>query len=454
MLMRKSILLASLMAILGCLFSFGCLRYTHFIPATLNAYGFGSDADVYWDLSGNLLNGRGYTVSPGMHPVLRHHPDPLPNISTAPGYPWALAAVRWVWDDIRVAYVLQVVFYAGLLLLVAIWPLTLSGSVGWRWGILAAIAFWPGFLLQLPSISSEMGTAFFGALLVVGMSRGTLTGWSFSLLGAVLMVAFRSNTILFVFTWLFLYALLDWRRGIRSTAWKSAVIVGAVLLVYTGWGLRNQRFCGDRVFSAYAGQVIYAHYIGNTPALRGGKWSTAEERESFVQQQVAQGATWSQAERRLYQTLTRYTVDTVRRNPGKATVALVRAWSGFFLDSYFKIPDLLWSRMYGLPLVDNRKMNSTDVRLSPISRFAYWTARIGSLVIRLGILGLFLLAPVFIWRLRDQRLEWMVLWCSVFVFLAGTALVSASGDRQQVPVSCFVLLLVLRVLSILREKQA
>jgi hypothetical protein len=418
----------------GLAFSF-FLRYTHFTPPTLNAYGFGSDSDVYWDLAGNLTAGRGYVSSPGLHPVLRDPASPfLPNISTAPGYPFLLAAVRTVWNDIRAAYILQWIFYAGLIVLAATWPLNRSWTPGWRMAALAGIAFWPGFLLQLQSVSSELATAFFAALLVWSWCKRWL---ALSVVAAIAAVALRSNMILFIIPWVLFEAHGDFKQNARKAALKGALLILCLMLFYAGWSFRNKRLCGEMVFSAYAGQVLYAHYLedaANDPAQ---PLTPGLKRETYVRQRVAAGESWSRAERNLYQALTRMVIDEIRQRPFKAALSTLRAWTGFFLDSYFRIPDLLWAKVYGLTLIDNRKIDPQE--LSPVSRTLYWAARVLSLALRLIVLVLFLFYPLI--RLPDAEGSAMLrLWCAVFLFLAGTAIVSGAGDRQLLPVAFFVVL--------------
>ena len=40
------------------------LRHQNFEPPELNQWGFGCDAETYWDLAGNMLAGRGFVDSP------------------------------------------------------------------------------------------------------------------------------------------------------------------------------------------------------------------------------------------------------------------------------------------------------------------------------------------------------------------------------------------------------
>jgi len=315
------------------------------------------------------------------------------------------------------------------------------------------VACWPGFLLQLSSISSELATAFFGALLIWSALRPLPAGVSLILgiLSATAMVWIRSNTLLFVLPWLIFYGVVLFSRSQWPALRRQVVIAAIVLLAYGGWSARNKKWCGDWVFSAYLGQVLYLHYQALDPADT--KWADGAEREAFIRTRVAQGARWSQAEREMYRELTASAWNRVTRFPGRALVSVARAGVGFFWDSYFRIPDLLWARVHGLALVDQRKINLQDPHLPAFSRALYLLTRGVFLCLRFALLILFLMFPYWMWKKKALSATDLALWGSVGTFLAATAVVSDTGDRQLLPVVFFVLLFAWRLISLMPQFQ-
>lgn len=411
----------------------------------IQRWGFGSDSDVYWDLSGNVLAGSGYVSSPGLHPVMRSWTFSLPNISTAPGYPAALAVARRFCDGKAAAAALQALFYIGLVLLVAFWPgLPRWPSWAWRAAVLL-VGLWPGFILQLQSISSELMAAFTITLWVWCLWRSpdaqTRLRPGLALLAALAgaaAVATRANLIAFA-VFLVAFWLMENRVALRRTPWTAwAISIAAMAAIYTGWAYRNRQLCGEWTFSAYAGQVMRLHYVEN-------RWNrgivvplaSSEAREQFIRDEHAKGIRWSAAERNLYNELARTSRRFALDHPTRAAWAVVAGFAGFFGDSYFRLTDLVWGRLTGISLVDGRRWPADDLRAGPFQRGAYWCLRVISLLWRIALMLGFLLAV-----LTLHPGPWRALARALLAFLVVTAFVSSTGDRQLLPVAPLVLLVV------------
>ncbi len=236
-----------------------------------------ADAGQYAQYAANLVEHGVYSLSVAV--------PPAPDSYRSPGYPWFLAACRWIAGDrgwYGLALALQVVLGAATVLL------TFRLARAWlAFGpalVAAALcAMSPHLVVASGYVLTECLTTF---LFTLGLLGAVGTGWRRALLGgAALGLATACNETLVLVT------LALWCLQWRARGWRLALAFGAAaLLPMLVWGVRNAagdlaRTGSERV-TASISHGSYPGMVFRNPRLRGFPYHEDPEQPAF-------GASWT-----------------------------------------------------------------------------------------------------------------------------------------------------------------
>ena len=421
-------------------FSLG-LRYQHFDPPSLNQWGFGSDASSYWDLSGNLLSGRGFSDSPGMGHVFSYYPNSnySPNVARLPAYPMALSLFRLFWNSIEIAYLLNLICYCMVIFYGVYFTRTvLDHANPVIYSIL--LAFSPVYLIYLQGVQSDLfaGSMTIGFVYHLYKAQDSGAGWRWlHLIGAATFgsaaILSRPNLLTFIIPLLLLEIIPFIVR--RTTPLNLLVIGGAICLVVGGWGTRNKLVSGHFSLSNQLGHNPFLNYVyyNAEPGDNFFIWKD-QGRTDFMREAVENGFSPTYAEFELDKRLQVVVRDYARQNPKKFTWTAAKAVSGLFLDSYFDIADIIISKLFKAPLEDNHDVRAPEVQSILL------VARKLSKTYRFILLASFFIYPIVLFWTNLMKFELISIWISCVLFAAITGLVINSGDRLLLPVFPFIIL--------------
>lgn len=424
-------------------------------------WGFGSDSEVYWDLSSNLLKRGAFECSPGLGHEFTCYPNPdtIANVHRLPAYPAVLAFFRFLWDDFRAGYLLNFVAYL-LTVAYAVYLFRLLSPAASRLslsGFGCFVAFSPLYLVYNQGIQSDtfcaaMCVAFtYHFLRCQSNFSATSSTWSFwiqpalaALFGSVCLLS-RANAAAFLLPLTIIGVIANFRcRGVFLVA--NGIVLAGLVLAGTGWMARNYHLTGKPTLSVATGHNLYLNYVyyfvqPDHPAY---PWRNVA-RHDFMSSEIYQQGQPLEAEAKLGGRLQEIAWDYIREHPRLALRTAVRSVTGLFIMSYFDIVDILVARIFGVELRDGHYVDAPALRRSDPMQFR-WLAVLGR--IHSGYKYALLLSLLaFPWAVRDlPHRHWLLaIWASSGVFIVAAGLVIASGDRLRLPVhwaNCIALWLV------------
>lgn len=245
----------------------------------------------YDDYARHLMAGQGYTRFADLHPD-----SDLP-----PLYSFVLVAIYSVFGRSAIAVALvQIVFEIGTVLLITLIGRSLGGRrVGFLAGLLTAL--YPYQLFQNLTVND---TAIFMLLLTAAIyfayrgSKSARNQWLyFALCGALLGGAALTKTLVLLI--LPMLSLIWWRQTtLRTTLYRSALLIGAFGLVLAPWLIRNWQLHGTFVLiSTNGGSNFYqANNRCSIPYMEAG-WDVQWSDAGGCLQAVPAGLTDTQADR-------------------------------------------------------------------------------------------------------------------------------------------------------------
>lgn len=239
--------------------------FTNFLPFDLSQkdrlFGYGSDSEVYWDLAGNLAEGRGFVHSPGFDfAYLQKTENYTSGTQRLPAYPVALSVVR-VWDINTppngwqlgvfnlILVFLNAYFIAGILQ--KLFP-AMSKKIYW------AIVLLPQFLIYSNGINSDFfGATMISAAVFFALLESKQRYWS--AIFTVLALLTRGNALFFLVPF---WVMLAVHSGLRKLNFRPAILsLGLIFLVFAAWSQRNFKLSGHFVFAPFTGFQLRQNYI-------------------------------------------------------------------------------------------------------------------------------------------------------------------------------------------------
>lgn len=476
---KHRIVFVVVVAVIGCLLS-ALLRYSNFDPPAHNRWGFGCDADTYWDLSGNLLARQAFVDSPGMGHAFSYYnnSDYVPNVLRLPGYPLVLAGARMLWDEIAVAYLLNYLIYIGIcvysLLVATLVYKRLSGK--WLFLFVIMLAFSPVYLIHMQGVQSDT----FAALTLIAFtyhffrvqSISSLVIWKLTrpklllhaggaiIFGALCLLT-RANTLLYIFPLLLMGTILSYRRA-KDSLKLNIVITLICVAALAAWGARNYSIMSRFSISVAAGNNVFLHYVYSRvqPKDELYAWKNLARREYMVER-IAQGRSATEAESDLDLKLRQISLEYALASPMQSLRTAGRGMVGLFTSSYFDISDVVTAKLFGLNLVDNHYVDASTLGNShPLAPGLFSLFRESSLFYKRLLLFSFFLLPVLFWLKRKTGSSGLLfaIWLSSALFLIGTALMVPSADRLRLPVhslnTLFFIVFLIEILDLFRKVRA
>lgn len=254
--------------------------FTNLLPQKISQkdplYGYGSDSEVYWDLSGNILSKHAYLHSPGFDfSYLQKTDDFVHGTQRLPGYPLILSFIRLITGAAHPNSFGIILFNIILVFLNAYFILgilkKLFQEIPEKYYL--AVCFFPSFLIYSNGINSD----FFTLVLLSGfcffvLKEGLLK--YLALLFGAMAIFTRGNALFFVVPFWLLYAFFE--RKNRKHLIVGIIGIFFVALIFVGWSWRNHALSSHFTFAPFTGLQLRQNYIYKIY-----KYSDTEGEEKF-----------------------------------------------------------------------------------------------------------------------------------------------------------------------------
>ncbi|MEK6590636.1 MAG: hypothetical protein AABZ11_08150 [Nitrospinota bacterium] len=340
-------------------------------------FGFGIDSGEYWDLAGNLLEGRGFVDKGSGGWLYYSSPDFVPHVVRLPVYPVLLSLGRALWNDIEVGFFLNYTLFIILVFYSAKLVNFLFGHIGRLEIIVLAIfmIFSPISVILLQGIQSDLTAAAFSTIFSYHILRcqpiytmqpmsgerqriSILHLISASIFG-IFAILTRPNTMTLILPLPFLMLFIS-----KSVRRQAIIINGVVFLIclmaVIGWSARNFRLTGQFTPSLHSIAILYTVYVSNNVDSEEtvySMWQNDRTRREYIRDAIEEGKTPLQAQGLLASKLKSVTLSYIWSHPVHFAQRLLFSYVNVFVGSYYRLSFVTASRLTGLKLGDNNRLD-------------------------------------------------------------------------------------------------
>lgn len=319
---------------------------TNILPPHLSQkdplYGYGSDSEIYWDLSTNIKEGRGFVHSPGFDFAYLYKTDQYTyGTQRTPGYPLVLAGVRTIFqtdspNSIGITVFNLMLVFLNCYFIVGILKKQLPQVPSKFYSF---IAIFPLFLIYGNGINVDFITGVLLAAFCYFLQNNKLAFVSIFLGGFAL---FTRGNVLFFLAPFWIFYLVFFKDQ------KQKIVIGSLglillAIIFLGWSYRNFQLSGSFTFAPFTGFQLRQNYItkiyeNNKPEGEEQfyRWdSPAYLRQEFMNALSDSGNNLYVAEAKIDKQLTKDTFVMLIQKPFVAAKVYVRGILQMFVNEYF-----------------------------------------------------------------------------------------------------------------------